>query len=233
MVSSTEKESDISASVSASFIGIANGNANFKHVSNLENLTVQALALGGEKSDAIDAVKAGIQGLNSFLETLDRGAQINQAVPLSYAIRSVKSDKVVRQGINTSFEVKDCSPLSEKVLLSKSIIDYGIVCMTEQNQEALTRNLTITNNHSTTLTLNVKQNFSGSSSVFEVCPLNQLVISPNENKDIIIRYKNKRCGTWWGCRKRTEHLDVSYTISGVESKISIPLIAGNSLSGCN
>ena len=136
LVSSTEKESDLASSLSASFF-FGGFDGTVKHISQVNGLTVQALALGGNKNDATQAVSAGIQGLDAFLNTLEQGAQIGQAVPLSYTIRSVKSDQVVRQGILTSFETRECRPLSERIQFNESIVNFGTICRGSRKQKQL------------------------------------------------------------------------------------------------
>lgn len=109
LIESTEDWRSMSGSISADFLfGGASGS--FKHISELKNLRVQAFAFGGDKDEALNAVLGGLSNLQSFLTSLKAGAQIRSALPLSYVLRSVRSDKVVKNGLATEYVIKDCAP---------------------------------------------------------------------------------------------------------------------------
>jgi len=108
LIESVEEADTIKASLGASFI-FGGFKGNVKHVSQLKSLSVQAFALGGDANEALNSVIGGIQNLDSFIESLRKGGVISTGKPLSYSIRSVRSDKLVSNSVATKFEVTDCT----------------------------------------------------------------------------------------------------------------------------
>ncbi|MCB0835231.1 MAG: thiol-activated cytolysin family protein [Bacteroidetes bacterium] len=140
LIESVEESASIEASLNASFAyGGFDGSG--KHVSDLKSLKIQAFVYGGEKDAATEAIKAGPAQLDKFLTELNNGATITSGVPLSYTIRSVKTDKLLKNGIATEYELQNCELLPPNIDLYPLEIDFGSVCP----WESFTKTLIITN----------------------------------------------------------------------------------------
>ena len=113
LIESTEDRDTVESSVQGSFLGLAGGSGSFKHVSELRGLKVKAFALGGDASEAILAVRDGLDGLNGFLDRLARGGLITTAIPLTYVLRTLATDEVVKNGVATDYELRDCRLVAE------------------------------------------------------------------------------------------------------------------------
>jgi len=111
LVESTSKKTEISGSINASLTsGIAGGEIKGKYINELENIRVKAYAIGGDAGSAIRAVTKDFEALKNFLA---EGGNIRTGAPLSYNLRSVASNKVVKNKVATEYDVKDCIPLEE------------------------------------------------------------------------------------------------------------------------
>ncbi len=108
LVESTDDAKTVEASVNASFLGI-DGGGSTKHVSQLASVRIRAYALGGEAKAAFDAVRGGAASLDAFLDALKAGNDIATAVPLSYVVRSVLSDRLVRNAIAHDYTTRTCT----------------------------------------------------------------------------------------------------------------------------
>lgn len=109
LIESTEEANSMSGAISLDFLFGGVGGS-YKHVYQLKNLRIQAFALGGDKDQALSAVFGGLGQLQSFLQSLKAGGQIKSAMPLSYVVRSVRSDKLVKNGVATEYVIREATP---------------------------------------------------------------------------------------------------------------------------
>lgn len=114
LIESTSSSTEMDASISASFrAGVVGGDleAGATYVSDLENVKIKAFALGGNQSDALNAITSDFESLKNFLAS---GGQIRTGVPLSYVARSVANpDKIVNVAVAADYDVTQCVPVGE------------------------------------------------------------------------------------------------------------------------
>ncbi|MEO0472750.1 MAG: thiol-activated cytolysin family protein [Bacteroidota bacterium] len=111
LIESTESSAVIEASANACFRGNCGGGST-KLISELENLRVKVFALGGEAGQLIQAVTTDVSELTNFLAS---SGDIRTGVPLSYVVRTVLEDKVVRNEVATKFTIENCVPITAPV----------------------------------------------------------------------------------------------------------------------
>lgn len=100
----------IKSTLEANFL-FGSAGASVAYLSQLRDVRVQAFALGGNAAEALEAVQAGLySGLKPFLASLEQGGQITMAKPLSYVVRSVRNDGLVKNGVATEYSVAECYP---------------------------------------------------------------------------------------------------------------------------
>lgn len=109
LIEADASSSELSTSISTDFI-FGGGSGSVKHLTDFNNLRVQAFAMGGDQSEAISAVLGGLNNLTTFLNSLKAGNQINSAVPLSYSVRAVSNDKLVKNAFITDYTFTECIP---------------------------------------------------------------------------------------------------------------------------
>jgi len=107
LIESTESSSVIEASANACFRGnCAGGSA--KVLNELSDLRVKVFALGGDANELIQAVTTDVTELTNFLAS---AGDIRTGVPLSYVVRTVLDDRVVRNQVATKFTLENCVPI--------------------------------------------------------------------------------------------------------------------------
>ncbi len=107
LIESTESSSVIEAAANACFSGNCGGGST-KILSELKDLRVKAFALGGEAGQLIQAVTSNINELADFLAT---SGDIRTGVPLSYVVRTILEDKIIKNGVSTQYTLENCVPL--------------------------------------------------------------------------------------------------------------------------
>jgi hypothetical protein len=114
LIESTESADSIEVSVNLSFsgaLGKAADTTTVSYVNTLDDLHITAYALGGDANKALRAVTSSLDSLKEFLA---EGGNIRTGVPISYVVRSVQHpEKIVKIGLNTSYDVRDCRPIFE------------------------------------------------------------------------------------------------------------------------
>lgn len=114
LIETTSSESEMDAAVNASFNGVVAGGgveAEASKLSSLQNLKVKLFAFGGEASSTLLTIgNAG--DLQTLTELLAEGTDIRTGKPISYVVRSVYNNQIVKVGLNTEYDVVDCQPLN-------------------------------------------------------------------------------------------------------------------------
>lgn len=106
LLESTSNESEIEAAISGSFGGIGNGGFSINNLSQLENLKIKMYALGGDISGTFQTFTSS--NLNSLAFYLTQSSDIRTAVPLSYSVRTILKDKLVKHKLDLIYDVTDC-----------------------------------------------------------------------------------------------------------------------------
>lgn len=114
LVETTSSESEMDAAVNASFNGAVTGggiDAEVNKLSSLKNLKVKLFAFGGESSSTLLTIgEAG--DLQKLTELLAEGTDVRTGKPISYVVRSVYNNQIVKVGLNTEYDVTNCEPLN-------------------------------------------------------------------------------------------------------------------------
>lgn len=105
LIESTSDVAQISAAVSGSYSGdSASFNANY--LSSLENLSVKVMSLGGDVVSTFSTIEAS--ELTTLTSMLGQSANIKTGVPLSYVVRTVYNNKLVKNKIDLEYTISDC-----------------------------------------------------------------------------------------------------------------------------
>lgn len=107
LIESTESSAVIEASANACFRGNCGGGST-KIISDLENLRVKVFALGGDANQLIQAVTTNVAEITNFLAS---AGDIRTGAPLSYVVRTVLEDKIVKNEVATKFTIENCVPI--------------------------------------------------------------------------------------------------------------------------
>ncbi len=114
LIETTSTETEMDAAVSASFNGTVTGggvDAEVNKLSTLKNLKVKLFAFGGEAGSTLLTIgNAG--DLGAITELLAEGTDIRTGKPISYVVRSVYDNQIVKVGLNTEYDVTDCVALN-------------------------------------------------------------------------------------------------------------------------
>ena len=105
LIESTSSTSEMSAALSSSYSSLT-GTVDGSSLSSLENLNIKVMALGGETVSTFSTIQAA--QLSSLTSMLGQSANIKTGVPLSYVIRTVYSNKLVKNKINLEYTINDC-----------------------------------------------------------------------------------------------------------------------------
>lgn len=114
LIESTTSYTEMEAEISASFSGVANSanvDISGNSLSNLENLKIKTMAFGGEASTSLLTV--GETNLNNLVELLAESTTISTGLPISYVVRSVKTNQIVSVQLATEYDVTECEPAPE------------------------------------------------------------------------------------------------------------------------
>ena len=105
LIESTSSVDSMSSAISSSYSSV-NGTVNASSLSSLRNLNIKVMALGGETSSTFSSIDAS--ELYSLTYMLGQSADIQTGVPLSYVVRTVYSNKLVKNKINLEYTINDC-----------------------------------------------------------------------------------------------------------------------------
>lgn len=114
LIETTSSETEMDAAVTASFNGVVAGGgveAEASKLSTLKNLKVKLFAFGGEATSTLLTIgNAG--DLQTLTSLLAEGTDIRTGKPISYVVRSVYNNQIVKVGLNTEYDVVNCEPLN-------------------------------------------------------------------------------------------------------------------------
>lgn len=114
LIETTSTETEMDAAVNASFNGVVSGggvDAEVNHLSSLKSLKVKLFAFGGESTSTLLTIgNAG--DLQTLTQLLAEGTDIRTGKPISYVVRSVYNNQIVKVGLNTEYDVTTCEPLN-------------------------------------------------------------------------------------------------------------------------
>lgn len=105
LIESTSSADEVSAAISGSF-GNDSASSNASNLSTLENLNIKVVALGGESTNTFASIDAS--DLSTLTYMLGQSATIQTGVPLSYVVRTVYNNKLVKNKIDLEYTINDC-----------------------------------------------------------------------------------------------------------------------------
>jgi thiol-activated cytolysin len=111
LIESTSSYTEMEAAVSAEFSGVAASaevDIDASYISDLSELKVKVMAFGGESSSTLLSV--GNNNLSELVALLAKSATISTGLPISYVVRSVKSNQIVGVQLATEYDVTTCTP---------------------------------------------------------------------------------------------------------------------------
>lgn len=108
LIESTSSIAKIKAAVNLSFSNApVSGEIDANYLSSLDSLSVKVLALGGSITPTFSAISAST--LSSLTTQLGKSADIQAGVPLSYVVRTVYNNKLVKNKIDMEYTISDCA----------------------------------------------------------------------------------------------------------------------------
>ncbi len=114
LIETTSTEVEMDAAVNASFNGVVAGGgveAEVNYLATLKNLKVKLFAFGGEASSTLLTIGT-VGDLGALTELLAEGTDIRTGKPISYVVRSVYNNQIVKVGLNTEYDVTNCESLN-------------------------------------------------------------------------------------------------------------------------
>jgi len=107
LIESTSSIFKIKAAVNATFVGApVEGDIDVNYLSSLDSLSVKVLALGGSITPTFSAISSTT--LSSLATQLGKSSEIQAGVPLSYVVRTVYNNKLVKNKIDMEYTITDC-----------------------------------------------------------------------------------------------------------------------------
>ena len=89
------------------------GDANETRIKKLDNLVTRTWSLGGKGDEVLRAALS--DNLDDLKNYLAASVDIRTGEPLSYQVRSVRSDRIVKNGVATQYSVENCEFVSAPV----------------------------------------------------------------------------------------------------------------------
>lgn len=111
LIESTSSATQIDAAINASFqigpITVGGANIDVNYLTQLDDLKIKVLALGGEAGTTISTI--GTTNLNQLVYMISASTDIETAAPLSYVVRNMWDNKVVKNKVALEYDLTDCS----------------------------------------------------------------------------------------------------------------------------
>jgi thiol-activated cytolysin len=108
LIESSSSIMKIKAAVNLSFSNApVSGEIEANYLSSLDDLSVKVLALGGSITPTFSAISAS--SLSSLTTQLGKSTDIQAGVPLSYVVRTVYNNKLVKNKIDLQYTISDCA----------------------------------------------------------------------------------------------------------------------------
>lgn len=119
LIESTSSATQIDAAINASFqigpINVGSANIDVNYLTQLDDLKIKVLALGGEAGTTIATI--GTTNLNQLVYMIGASTDIETASPLSYVVRNMWDSKVVKNKVALEYDLTDCSIYYSDTLL--------------------------------------------------------------------------------------------------------------------
>jgi thiol-activated cytolysin len=107
LIESSDSSNTITSAISATYMG-QGGSIDASSLSSLHNLNIKMMAIGGSTSSTFSIINAS--QLSSLTTLLGQSADIKTGVPLSYVVRTVYNNKLVKNKLDLTYTINDCNP---------------------------------------------------------------------------------------------------------------------------
>lgn len=112
LVQARSEEAAMSATLSANIeLGVfgGGGDGSYRYVEDFHDMTLKAYAYGGEQDAVIAAIEGGLDSLNDFMADLRTANDLLSAKPISYTVRDLATDLVVKNGYSLAYDYANCT----------------------------------------------------------------------------------------------------------------------------
>ncbi len=107
LIESSSSKTEISAAITTTFSNApVSGSVDANDLSSLDDLSIKVVALGGETSSTFSAISAS--QLSTLTSKLATSADLKAGVPLSYVVRTVYNNKLVKNKLDIEYTINDC-----------------------------------------------------------------------------------------------------------------------------
>jgi len=105
LIESSSSSTEVQAAINAAY---SNDSASFNahYLSSLQSLDVKVMSLGGEVLNTFSTINTN--DLPTLTNLLAQSATIQTGVPISYVVRTVYNNKLVKNKLNTEYTLSDC-----------------------------------------------------------------------------------------------------------------------------
>jgi len=112
LIQATDDEAAMSATLSANLeLGLFGGgvDGSFRYLTDFHDLTREAYAYGGDQDAVLASIAGGLGSLNDFIADLRTANDVRSAKPISYTVRDMASDLVVKNGYSVMYDYASCT----------------------------------------------------------------------------------------------------------------------------
>ncbi len=123
LVQATDSHEQMQATLEANLqLGVFGGGASggFRYLTDFHGLRVRAYAYGGEQENVLQSILGGMQNWLTLRDRLISASDLRQALPVSYKVRSLATDALIKNDVNAdyTYEVRNALGPSVPTLLS-------------------------------------------------------------------------------------------------------------------
>lgn len=109
---STSSSQVMKATISASFNNIVakvKGDVDVESIKTLSNLNIKVIAFGGDAKGSMTLM--GVTDISKIAERMAEDTKIEAGLPLSYVVRNVYNNQIVKVKLATEYDVVNCEPV--------------------------------------------------------------------------------------------------------------------------
>ena len=107
LIESTSSITKITAAINVSFSNApVSGEIEVDNLSSLDELSIKVIALGGIDANTFSAISA--TQLSTLTTQLSKSSDLKAGVPLSYVVRTVYNNKLVKNKLDIEYTINDC-----------------------------------------------------------------------------------------------------------------------------
>ena len=111
LIEATSNEKELELAVEAAFrtpVSEGGGNVDVDQFSKFSEVNVKIFAFGGDAQETLVTAKYDENSLDLINDHLVKATDIRTGLPISYVVKSVKTDETVQVQLATTYDIKDC-----------------------------------------------------------------------------------------------------------------------------